>query len=198
MTLVSTGTSVDPTNLHSKATHKIQAVVRLVPRQLASGPADLATVANYAWFQSANDTFQFQVPLHVQGKVRVQGTVTLGSDYQWASNVSNRYLDDLDQMRQAGLPDDRPFSGPLEIAFSQNDNGTRSWITGHWGPRLVTWLARECRRNGLSLTRSTLTDCIPAGRCIPCPMRRRPSTEHCKQTRSRIRGDILSIWQSQF
>src|SRR5579871_2531730 len=72
VTLVSTGTSVDPSNLQSKGTHKVQAVVRLVPRATASGPSDLATIANYTVYQTKNDDFEFQVPMHVQGKVRVQ------------------------------------------------------------------------------------------------------------------------------
>lgn len=137
VTLLSTGVSVDPNHSNSRATHKVQAVVRLIPRQLASGPTDLATVANYTWYQSSNDTFQFQVPLHVQGKVRVQGTVTLGNDYQWANNSSNRYLDDLDLMRQAGLPDYRPFSGPLEISFNQNNGIMQSWLTSTLGVSLI-------------------------------------------------------------
>ena len=117
VTLLSTGTSIDPNNSQSKATHKIRAVVRLIPRNLATGPSDLANIVNYTWYQSQNDTFQFQVPLHVHGKVRVQGQVNLGGDYQWSSDAANRYLDDLDLMRQASPPDDRPFAGPLEISY---------------------------------------------------------------------------------
>jgi hypothetical protein len=138
VTLVSTGASVDPNSTTSKATHKVRAVVRLIPRKLATGPSDLATIVNYTWYQTQNDTFQFQVPLHVQGKSRIQGEVDLGSDYQWSNNTSDRYLDDLDLMRQAGSPDYRPFSGPLEISFNQNNGGTRNWLTGTLGVSLIS------------------------------------------------------------
>jgi hypothetical protein len=138
VTLLSTGTSIDPSNSQSKATHKVRAVVRLIPRKLTTGPADLATIVNYTWYQTQNDTFQFQVPLHVQGKVRVQGEVDLGGDYQWSNNAQDQYLDDLDLMRQAAPPDDRPFSGPLEISFSQNNGGTRNWLTGTLGVSLIS------------------------------------------------------------
>ena len=67
----------------------------------------------------------------------MQGTVTLGSDYQWSNNASDRYLDDLDLMRLAGLPDDRPFSGPLEISFDQNNGGLQNWLSGTLGVTLI-------------------------------------------------------------
>ncbi|HEY2882970.1 MAG TPA: hypothetical protein VGJ15_11060 [Pirellulales bacterium] len=131
--LVSTGTSVDPNNSASHATHRVRAVVRLIPQKLGIIPSDLASIANYTWYQTNNDTFQFQVPLHVAGKSRIQGEVQLGGDYQWSNNASDRYLDDLDQMRLAGMNDDRPFTGPLEISFSQNNGGDQNWLTGTLG-----------------------------------------------------------------
>ena len=74
VTLVSTGASIDPTNTQSKATHKVCVVVlRRIPRKLATGPSDLATIVNYTWYQNQNDTFEFQVPVHVKGKSRIEG-----------------------------------------------------------------------------------------------------------------------------
>ena len=93
---------------------------------------------NYTWYQSQNDTFQFQVPLHVHGKVRVQGQVNLGGDYQWSNDAANRYLDDLDLMRQAGPPGQPPVHGPLEISTSQNNGNTQNWLTGTLGVSLIS------------------------------------------------------------
>ncbi len=138
VTLLSAGTSIDPNNSQSKATHNIRVVVRLIPRNLTTGPSDLANIVNYTWYQTQNDTFQFQVPLHVQGKVRIQGEVDLGGDYQWSSNASGRYLGDLDLMRQAAPPDDRPFTGPLEISYNQNNGGNQNWLTGTLGVSLIS------------------------------------------------------------
>ena len=137
VTLISTGTSTDSGSSPSRATHKVRAVVRLIPRKLASAPSDLATIDNYTWYQSHNDTFQFQSPLHVQGKVRVQGEVEL-ADYDWSNSASDRYFDDLDLMRQASLGDYRPFEGPLEINFAENDSVVRSWLTGKLGVSLIS------------------------------------------------------------
>ncbi|HZZ29279.1 MAG TPA: hypothetical protein VFE46_14875, partial [Pirellulales bacterium] len=137
LTLVSTGTSIDPNNSQSHATHKLQAVMRLIPRNTVSGPSDLATIPNYTLYQSKNDTFQFQVPVQVKGKVRVQGTVTLGSDYSWTTTISNQYLGDLNLMRLAALSDYRPFTGTLELSFNQNNSSVQSWLTGTLGVSLT-------------------------------------------------------------
>ncbi|HEY2761615.1 MAG TPA: hypothetical protein VGI75_12750, partial [Pirellulales bacterium] len=128
VTILSTGTSADPSNSSSRATHKLRAVMRLIPRQLGTGPSDLANIVKYAWFQTQNDTFTFQVPVQVQGNVRVQGTVTLGSDYQWTSAMSGDYLDDLDKMRHDGYPDDRPFTGSMDLSFNQNNSTVQNWL----------------------------------------------------------------------
>jgi hypothetical protein len=138
VTIVSTGTSVDPLNSQSKATHKVRAVVRLIPRKLNTAPSDLATIVNYTWYQTANDTFTFQIPLRVQGKVRVQGVVALTGDYSWSSSISDEYLDDLDRMRSNGYPDDRPFNGPLELSFTTNNGTVRNWLTNTVGVSLIS------------------------------------------------------------
>jgi hypothetical protein len=137
VTLVSTGISIDPNNLQSHATHKLQAVMRLIPRNLTSSPSDLATIPNYTLYQTQNNTFQFQVPMQVQGKVRVQGTVTLGSDYSWTTTISNQYLSDLNLMRIAGQGDYRPFTGSMELSFNQNNSGVQSWLSGTMGVSLI-------------------------------------------------------------
>ncbi len=138
VTIISTGTSVDSSNSQSKATHKVRAVMRLLPRKLSSSPSDLATIFNYTWYQTQNDTFSFLIPLQVQGKVRVQGTVTLGSDYQWTSSMSDDYFDDLDNMRTKGYPDDRPFPGQMELSFTQNSSSVRNWLTGKVSTSLIS------------------------------------------------------------
>ncbi len=138
VTIVSTGTSVDALNSQSKATHKVRAVMKLIPRKLSTGPSDFATIVNYTWYQTANDTFSFQVPLRVQGKVRAQGVVELTDDYNWSSSISEEYLDDLDRMRQNGYPDYRPFTGPIELSFTINNGTVRNWLTGTVNVSLIS------------------------------------------------------------
>ena len=73
----------------------------------------------------------------MQGKVRVQGEVEL-ADYDWSNNVSDRYFDDLDLMRQASLGDYRPFEGPLEINFNENNSRRAKLVDRQVGVSLIS------------------------------------------------------------
>lgn len=99
VTLVATGTAQDISNSQITATHRVQAVVRLVPRQLGATTSDWTATQQYTVYQHSPGVFSLDVPSRVEGPVRLQGAVTLGSDYSWSSSARNRYLADLNNMR---------------------------------------------------------------------------------------------------
>lgn len=132
VTIISTGTSVDSQNPQAKAVHRVRAVMRLVPKQLASSPSDLSTITNYTVFQTRDEDFDVQCPLRIQGRTRIQGFLDLHG-YSWSDSIRDRYLDDLRRMRLAGMGDYRVFDGPLEIAYSNHGSSARNWITNILG-----------------------------------------------------------------
>lgn len=120
VTLVSTGSAVDPENPTSVATYRVQAVVRLVLRKLTDEPTSWADMLEHTVYQWTTGTFQVDVPSRVEGALRIQNTLSLGTEYQWDvfhwnANARYQYLTDLNAMRAAGGPDYRPVTGPVNL-----------------------------------------------------------------------------------
>lgn len=132
VTLDSTGTSADSSLPGLRGTYRIKAVVRLVPRKLVDGPTELASMATHPLYQTDSDTFKMQVPLRIEGPTRIQGNMSWGN-YNWSSTQRDRYISDLNLMRLAGQTDQRPFEGPIELAFSQNNAASRTYLTSTCG-----------------------------------------------------------------
>jgi hypothetical protein len=123
VTLLSTGTSVDQTNSQSKGTHKVQAVVRLIPRNFASDPTGWSTLLTYTLFQLSNQTVNLDAPCQVAGPVFLQGAVQLSDDYAWSSNACRQYASDLNLMRSHGYSDYRWLTGP--VWYPQNSTSSQ-------------------------------------------------------------------------
>jgi hypothetical protein len=123
VTLLSTGTSVDPNNSQSKGTHKVQAVMRLIPRNLAAEPTGWSTLLTYTLFQLSNQTVNLDAPCQVAGSVYLQGALQLGDDYAWSNNTCKQYASDLNQMRTHGYSDYRWLTGPLY--YPQNSTSSQ-------------------------------------------------------------------------
>jgi hypothetical protein len=127
VTLVSTGTSTSsPGNV---STHRIQAVVQLVPRALAAEPEPWADINSYTLYQAVAGVTYMYPPLHVEGPVRLRGRLWLGESpggstgYAWSASIRAKYLSDLERMRQAGSADYRPLSGPVSLPHSAQSSG---------------------------------------------------------------------------
>lgn len=119
VTLDSTGYAADPDNPASIATYGIRAVVRLVPRALAEEPSDWDTIEQYTVYQSKQDSFEIDIPCRLEGAVRVQGKLEFAKHYPDDPSAWGRYLEDLNAMRLAGQPDWRPFSGPVDLPYTE-------------------------------------------------------------------------------
>ncbi len=121
VTLLSTGFAADPSSPERVCAHRLRAVVRLAPRQLDGEPSDWATMQRYTVYQWKKDSFELDIPYRLEGPVRVQGQLKLATRYPNHLNAWYRYLGDLNAMRLAGHPDYRPFNGPVDLLFSDQD-----------------------------------------------------------------------------
>ena len=85
------------------ATHGIQAVVQLLPRQLASRSSSWSNMLNYTVYQYSADTFEMELPCRIAGNVLIQGTLRLADDYPPSNAGQNQYLSDINSMQFFGL-----------------------------------------------------------------------------------------------
>ena len=99
VTLLSTGTSVDSAHPTVSSTYKVQAVVRLVSRQLTAAPSNYATMLGYTLYEMNTGYNYVTVPCHIDGPVRLQGAVNVSDGYDWDDNPQKQYYSDLNAMR---------------------------------------------------------------------------------------------------
>jgi len=128
VTLLATGYAADPDRPESVAAHRIRAVVRLIPRALASEPDVWPEMTGYTLYQHDRGTFAVNVPLRVEGPVRIQRKLDLAEGYSWKNDAKERYLGDLEAMRSAGQPDWRPLNGPLDLPHNRQEGGLLSLL----------------------------------------------------------------------
>ena len=121
VTLLSTGLAADPSDPERISTYQVRAVVRLAPRKLDDEPTDWATMQQYTVYQSKKDSFEVEIPCRLEGHVRIQGKLRIAVHYPDDDDARSRYLSDLNAMRLAGLPDYRPFKGPVYLPFSEQE-----------------------------------------------------------------------------
>jgi hypothetical protein len=131
VTILSQGYSTDPA-AGATATHKVRAVVQLVPRKLSDPPADWADVLPYTVFQKRDDTFDVHMPVQIRGPTRIQGAVQINDDYTNWSSAAATYFRDLKTLFQQGT-DHRTFTGPLFWNGSRQSPTTASWLTAQLG-----------------------------------------------------------------
>lgn len=124
VTLISTGYAQDPQVPQSIALYKARSVVELVPRALATPPADWQRFQGYTVFQHRDRDFSVHFPGRISGPVWIQGRVHISEDYPDRNDVRDLYLTHLNTMRFGGYPDLRPLEGPLRLDISkQNQTG---------------------------------------------------------------------------
>jgi len=131
VTLLSTGTAVDPAETTAISTQQVQAVVRLVPRALSTEPAEWSQTSGLTAYQYKAGTFSVPVPFALQGPARVAGPLTLARDSSWTDTVRQAYLTDLNTMRASGsYPDCRPISNSINLPTASQEAGLVSTILG--------------------------------------------------------------------
>ncbi|MCS7304282.1 MAG: hypothetical protein NZ602_04140 [Thermoguttaceae bacterium] len=121
VTVQCTGRAIDPDSVQRTVSYQIRAVVRLVPRNLSSTPADWPTMQNYTIFQTKDDDVELDLPCQLQGRFRVQGKLLLADHYPddlWAWWT---YLEDLNLMRSVGYADCRPVIGPVFLPVNRQE-----------------------------------------------------------------------------
>ena len=127
VTLVSTGYSADPDNPQNMATYKIRAVVRLIPRAIATEPSNWTTMLGYTFYQTAWGPCDVVVPSRIQGRVYFQGLMGMSRDI-WTSDdtIRQRYYNDLNPLRVAKGFDWRPFNSRVSYTnlFQSSDTAT--------------------------------------------------------------------------
>ncbi|MDZ7620584.1 MAG: hypothetical protein U1E05_26575 [Patescibacteria group bacterium] len=122
VTLKATGHAADPINPTVIATHRAQAVVELIPRALSTPVAGLNQLTEHTVFQWATGTCSLSVPFRIEGPVRFRNRVRLDEDLKWTNDQQWWYYYGLNEMRKAGNPDWRPFTGPVYFRFDEQDS----------------------------------------------------------------------------
>ena len=144
VTLVATGSAWDPSNSSAApSTHKVRAVVRLVPRQLSATPPDWVAMQGYTVYQHRSGPFEIDVPGRVEGRVWIQGTIALSGSYPDYDAARTQYLADLDEMRAGNGPDNRPLSGPVSWRPDANSGSTKHELKNLLGLTLVNIPSRS-------------------------------------------------------
>ena len=118
VTVQSTGISIDPNNTQSRATYKMTAVMRFLPRKFATQPTNWATMQNYTVYQTDNRGFTIDPPCQISGPLWLQGAVTMGNGYNWTSTIETQWMGDLNAMRTNGYNDYRTLTGPVSLPTS--------------------------------------------------------------------------------
>lgn len=121
VTLLATGYAVDPQNPQSIASHRIRAVVRLIPRRLAPQPADFTAMKGYAVYQTKKHDTEIDIPCRFTGKIRLQDKLKIGVNYPNDNTARTVYFTDLNTYRLAGGGDYRPFNGPIHLPLSEQE-----------------------------------------------------------------------------
>lgn len=104
--------------------HQSRAVVRLIPRMLASEPAPWSDMNQYTIYQTDDEETWLNAPVRLEGPLRFRERVRLGEAYAWSSTHRQRFFSDLEAMRNAGYPDYRPFNGPITLPYIEQDSSS--------------------------------------------------------------------------
>ena len=133
VTLRATGFAADPGQTSAEAAHRVEAVVRLVPRALADEPSDWADMAKHTLYQWAGGSFEVNVPVRIEGPARCQFRLDLGTGYPWPNDARSRYLTDLGAMYTTGGGDYRPMTGPVRLPTFWQEWGVVWLLQTAWG-----------------------------------------------------------------
>ena len=116
VTLLSTGYSADPQQTQAVASYRVRAIVRFIPKKLATEPTAWTSMMNYTVFQSKPGDFQWDPPMRIEGPVRMQATMLPAWLYwNWWGNPRVQFLKDLNAMNSAGKYDWRPFTAKITL-----------------------------------------------------------------------------------
>ncbi len=138
VTITAVGRAVDPDNPQCVAEHRITLVVRLVPQALGTAPAQWNELTSATVYQNWPGLFSIYPGARIEGPARTQATVKIRDGITWAPTHYNGYFLGLNQRRQAGMGDQRPFTGPVRIINSWQDWDTLNLLNTQLGVSTVS------------------------------------------------------------
>jgi hypothetical protein len=129
VTITSNGYSSDPSQPSLRAVHRVDAIVQLARRTLLPEPANWSTFANYTVYQWGNREITVQEPVRINGQAAILGRMLFSQQYPLTTESRDAYLSGLNEMRQEGRGDHRPFASPLTIAVVRQDAATLTMLS---------------------------------------------------------------------
>ena len=129
VTITSVGTSQDPAHSNISSTDTVEAVVRLVCKQVTTPPSTWRSMQAFTVYQKDAQDFTVDVPCRIEGPLRVQGAFKLGEEYSWSTTARQRYMSDLNAMRTNGYADYRPVNGPISMPLANSDATNKGLLT---------------------------------------------------------------------
>lgn len=170
VTIDTTGYATDTSISTVPTTYKIQAVAKVVLKQVSANPTIWPTMQNYVIYQTGTDDCPLQLPFRFEGALRFQGSLTnFSTTYPSPTGARADYLSDLNSMRANGYGDYRPFNGTLSLPTASTSSTIRSLFTSNLG-LTVTNLAATTS-TGWSTPSSTMStyQLYPGGRNYTIP-----------------------------
>lgn len=114
-------------------THALRAVVRLIPRALATQPTGWSDITNNTVCQWAAGSFSVNPPCRIEGPVRVRAPLDLAANsLTWSTEGRDWYFSGLNSLRSSGN-DCRLFSGPVKLTYSSQSLTTLSLLSTSLG-----------------------------------------------------------------
>lgn len=129
VTVVCTGYAGDPDRPTHEKSHRVQAVVQLVPQKLAGAASGWDEVLEHTISQYRYGSFDVDVPLRIAGDLRVRGEMEIGRELDWDGSERWWYLKGLKDLAEQGNPDYRPISGVVRWDGSAQLAETHGLIT---------------------------------------------------------------------
>jgi len=123
------GFAVDTMVSNNVAIANIRAVVKLVPVAMPAELTNWSTVLQHTIYQADNLDVKIELPCRFEGSVRLQGPLLIADQYPDDTDARNDYLQDLNDAQLDGQPDYRPFDGPVNLPFSEQDSGMLNDLT---------------------------------------------------------------------
>jgi hypothetical protein len=80
VTVTATGYAVDPTASGVTTTYKVEAVARLVPKQLSSNPSMWTMMLGYVYYQTGTDNNSVQLPVRITGTHQSAAALLVGPE----------------------------------------------------------------------------------------------------------------------
>lgn len=129
VTVVCTGYAADPETPTRESSHRVRAVLQLVPKKLGDAAPGWDDVLKHAICQYRSGSFDLDVPVRLAGDLRVRGEMELCLGLDWDGSERWWYLKGLKDLARGGGHDYRPISGTVRWYGSAQRGETHGLIT---------------------------------------------------------------------